>query len=101
MCELHPTAGWLPIVFDLLPYLASQFRHFLDILLAGFSVGIGDLGKLVGVVAQPRHLVKQVCMVVTGLCPQFGPHDESAEEFLTGQTAQFHLRFQMRQFLFV
>ena len=40
-------------------------------------------------------------MVVAGLCPQFGSHDEGAEEFLTGQAAQFYLCFQMRQFLFV
>lgn len=40
-------------------------------------------------------------MVVAGSCPQFRTHDEGAEEFLTGKAACFHLRFQMRQFLFV
>ena len=40
-------------------------------------------------------------MVIAGPCPQFRAHDEGAEEFLTGQAACFHLRFQMGQFLFV
>ena len=40
-------------------------------------------------------------MVVAGFCPQFGSHDEGAQKFLTGQTALFHLCFQMRQFLFI
>ena len=40
-------------------------------------------------------------MVVAGPCPQFRTHDEGAEKFLTGQATQFHLRFQMRQFIFV
>ena len=91
----------LPILLYFFPNLPGQFRHFLDILLAGLPIGIGDLGKLVGVVAKPGYLVKQIRMVIAGPCPQLCAHDEGAEEFLTGQAACFHLRFQMRQFLFV
>ena len=91
----------LPVLLYFFPNLPGQLRHFLDILLAGLSIGISDLGKLVCVVAQPSHLVEQIRMVVAGPCPQFRTHDEGAEEFLTGQAACFHLRFQMGQFLFV
>ena len=91
----------LPILLYFFPNLTGQLSHFLDILLAGFAVGIGDLGKLVGVVAKPGYLVEQIRMVIAGPCPQFRTHDKGAEEFLTGQAACFHLRFQMGQFLFV
>lgn len=66
MRELHPTAGWLPVLLYFFPNLPGQLRHFLDILLAGLSIGISDLGKLVCVVAQPSHLVEQIRMVVAG-----------------------------------
>lgn len=91
----------IPILLYFFPNLTGQLSHFLDILLAGFAVGIGDLGKLVGVVAKPGYLVEQIRMVIAGPCPQFRTHDKGAEEFLTGQAACFHLRFQMGQFLFV
>lgn len=61
----------LPVLLYFFPNLPGQLGHFLDILLAGFAVGIGDLGKLVCVVAEPSHLVEQICMVVAGPCPQF------------------------------
>ena len=91
----------LPILLYFFPNLTGQIGHFLDILLAGFPVGIGDLGKLVCVVAESSYLVEQISVMLTGFRTQFGPHDEGAEEFLTGQAACFHLRFQMGQFLFV
>ena len=37
----------LPILLYFFPNLTGQLGHFLDALLAGFPIGIGDLGKLV------------------------------------------------------
>ena len=76
----------IPILLYFFPNLTGQISHFFDALLAGFPIGIGDLGKLVCVVAESSYLVEQIRMVVAGPCPQFRTHDESAEKFLTGQT---------------
>lgn len=91
----------LPVLLYFFPNLTGQLGHFLDILPAGFPIGIGDLGKLVCVIAESSYLVEQIGVMLTGFRTQFGPHDEGTQEFLTGQAACFHLRFQMCQFFFV
>lgn len=91
----------LPILLYFFPDLTRQPGHFLHTLLAGFAVGIGHFCKLICIVAEPRNLVEQICVVVAGLGSKLSAHDEGAEKFLTRQAARFHLHFQMCQLLFV
>ena len=81
--------------------LRPRLWPFLHALPAGLAIGVCDLGKLVGVVAESSYLVKQVGMVDAWPCLQLSPHDEGAQEFLTGKAAELHLGLQMGQFLFV
>ena len=101
MRELHPPAGWLPVLLYFFPNLTDKLRHFLKALRTGLPIGVGYPGELVCVVAEPGHLEEQICVVVAGPCPQFCAHDEGTQEFLARQAARFHLRLQMRQLLFV
>ena len=60
----------LPFLFHQTPGLFGNPDHFLY---AGFpchSCAIGDMGKLVGIVAKSRNLSKKFCMMLTGLCLQ-------------------------------
>ena len=91
----------LPVLLHFLPDRTGDAGHFLHALPAGLAIGVCDLGKLVGVIAKPSHLVKQVGMVNAGPRLQLRPHDEGAQKFLTGKAAEFHLGLQVGQFLFV
>ena len=91
----------LPVLLHFLPDRTGDAGHFLHALPAGLAIGVGHLGKLVGVVAEARHLVKKVGMVGAGPRLQLRPHDEGAQKFLTGKAAEFYLGLQMGQFLFV
>ena len=58
----------LPFLFHQTPGLFGNPEH---LLYAGFPChpcAIGNMGKLVGIVAKPRNLSKKFCMMLTGLC---------------------------------
>ena len=58
----------LPFLFHQTPGLFGNPEH---LLYAGFPChpgAIGNMGKLVGIVAKSRNLSKKFCMMLTGLC---------------------------------
>ena len=64
-CISHPA---LPLFLYQMPCFFGKPQHFLNALLACHSRSIGNMGKLVRIIAQTRYLPKQFRVMLTGFC---------------------------------